>query len=106
MTEYYHYWLQEPGEKYAKKVAEERYVNLLSDLGFKHVFGRQANKDVIIAFLNGIIPDRKIADIEHLRNEQIPVNKGWKKSIYDLYCSTDDGSRIIVELQQEPRQIM
>ena len=103
MTEYYHYWLQEPGEKYAKKVVEERYVNLLSDLGFKHVFGRQANKDIIIAFLNGIIPDRKIADIEHLRNEQIPVNKGWKKSIYDLYCSTDDGSRIIVELQQEPQ---
>ena len=69
--------------------------------GFKHVFGREANKDVLIAFLNEIIPNRVIVDLDHLRNEQIPENRKWKKSVYDLYCRTNDGSRIVVELQSQ-----
>ena len=78
-----------------------KYVDLLNDCGFKHVFGRDANKDIIIAFLNEIIPDRTIVDLEHIRNEQMPMDLKSKKSVFDLYCKTDDGSRIVVELQQK-----
>ena len=71
----------------------------MSDYGFKQVFGQVANKEILIAFLNEIISDRKIVDIEHLRNEQQSQGADGKKSIYDIYCKTDDGSRIIVEMQ-------
>ena len=96
--------LCEPAIAKPKKESIGKYVNLLNDTGFKHVFGREANKDIIIAFLNEIIPDRHILDIEHLRNEQIPMRIDSKKSVYDLYCTTDDGSKIIVELQNDPQK--
>ena len=76
------------------------FANLLYDQGFKHVFGRESNKEILINFLNLIIPDRKIVDLEYLNNEQTPALKEAKNSRYDLTCKTDDGSRIIVELQK------
>lgn len=80
---------------------EIKYVNLLDDLGFKHVFGRDENKEILIAFLNEIIPDKQIIDLEHIRNEQVPFDPETKASVFDLYCETQDGSRIVVELQRE-----
>ena len=80
---------------------EIKFVNLLDDLGFKHVFGRDENKEILIAFLNEIIPDKQIIDLEHIRNEQIPSDPTTKASVFDLYCETQDGSRIVVELQRE-----
>lgn len=91
--------LQDPRIEYPSRASIQRYVNLMSDYGFKQVFGQVANKEILIAFLNEIICDRKIVDIEHLRNEQQSQGTDGKKSIYDIYCQTDDGSRIIVEMQ-------
>ena len=80
--------LCEPTIARPKKESIGKYVNLLNDTGFKHVFGREANKDIIIAFLNEIIPDRHILDIEHLRNEQIPMRIESKKiQIVSDICS-------------------
>ena len=91
--------LQDPRIEYPSRASIQRYVNLMSDYGFKQVFGQVANKEILIAFLNEIISDRKIVDIEQLRNEQQSQGADGKKSIYDIYCKTDDGSRIIVEMQ-------
>ena len=33
-----------------------KYVNLLNDVAFKWVFAREANKDLLIALLNELIP--------------------------------------------------
>ena len=81
-----------------------KYVDLLNDRGFKHVFGKDSNKDILIAFLNEVIPDRKIIDLEHIRNEQEPQGTDNKKSIFDLYCKTDNGDSIVVELQKESQK--
>ncbi len=86
-----------------KLLNEPEFVDLLDDLGFKHVFCRDANKDILIAFLNEVIPDRVIVDLSHIRNEQVPSDPGTKASIFDLYCETQDGSRIVVELQNKPQ---
>lgn len=91
--------LWEPEINYDEQ--EIKYVNLLDDLGFKHVFGRDENKEILIAFLNEIIPDKQIIDLEHIRNEQVPFDPDTKASVFDLYCETQDGSRIVVELQRE-----
>ena len=78
--------LWEPGMNYVEH--EIKFVNLLDDLGFKHVFGRDENKEILIAFLNEIIPDKQIIDLEHIRNEQIPSDPATKASVFDLYCET------------------
>ena len=77
-----------------------RYADLLDDEVFKLVFGRESTKDVMIEFLNQVIPDRRITDLEFIDKEMHPVERDAKGSVYDMFCRTDDGSRIIVEVQR------
>lgn len=77
-----------------------RYADLLIDDVFKLVFGQESTKDVMIEFLNRVIPDRKILDVEFMDKEMKSVNRREKSSVYDMNCETDDGTRIIVELQR------
>ena len=77
-----------------------KYADLLDDDVFKLVFGRESTKDVMIEFLNQVLPDRKIADLEFIDKEMHPVERDLKGSVYDMFCKTDDGSRIIVEVQR------
>ena len=79
---------------------EFKYADLLNDDVFKLVFGRESSKDVMIEFLNQVIPDRKITDLEFIDKEMHPVERDLKGSVYDMFCKTDDGSRIIVEVQR------
>ncbi|MCM1176735.1 MAG: Rpn family recombination-promoting nuclease/putative transposase [Clostridium sp.] len=94
------FMLEEPRIKNIPEKSVERYVDLLSDVGFKLVFGMEANKDIMIELLNHIIHDRKIADIEYLDKEKHGISEVDKDCVFDLYCVTDDGSRIIVEVQK------
>ena len=77
-----------------------KYADLLDDEVFKLVFGQESSKDVMIEFLNQVIPDRTIVDVEYLDKEMHPKDRETKKSVYDLFCRTDDGTRVIVELQK------
>ena len=33
-----------------------KYINLFTDFGFKKVFGEEPNKDLLISFLNTLLP--------------------------------------------------
>ena len=79
---------------------EFKYADLLDDTAFKLVFGQEATKNVMIEFLNQVITDKRIVDVEFTDKEIHPNLRDKKTSIYDLLCKTDDGSRIIVELQK------
>ena len=77
-----------------------KYADLLNDEVFKLVFGRESTKDVMIEFLNQVILDRRILDLEFIDKEMHPVERDAKGTVYDMFCKTDDGSRIIVEVQR------
>lgn len=77
-----------------------KYADLLDDDVFKLVFGRESTKDVMIEFLNQVIPDRKIEDLDFIDKEMHPVERDLRGSVYDMSCRTDDGSRVIVEVQR------
>lgn len=77
-----------------------KYADLLDDDVFKLVFGRESTKDVMIEFLNQVIPDRKIVDLEFIDKEMHPVERDAKGVVYDMFCKTDSGARIIVEVQR------
>ena len=79
---------------------EFKYADLLDDEVFKIVFGRESSKDVMIEFLNQVIPDRTIVDLDFIDKEMHPVERDSKGSVYDMFCKTDDGSRVIVEVQR------
>jgi predicted transposase/invertase (TIGR01784 family) len=73
------------------------YINLLTDFGFKRVFGI---KEVMIHFLNSVLPvEGGITDLYYANTERLGITCGERKAIYDLYCTTKNGEHIIVELQ-------
>ena len=77
-----------------------KYADLLDDDVFKLVFGRESTKEIMIEFLNQVITDRTIVDLEFIDKEMHPVERDAKGTVYDMFCKTDDGSRIIVEVQR------
>ena len=49
------------------KQVEERYISLLTDFGFKRIFGTAMNKDLLICFLNSLFNGRQVVKVE-IRN--------------------------------------
>ena len=79
----------------------DRYINLFTDFGFKKVFGEEPNKDLLISFLNTLLPAKhQIAELEFSRNEWQGVSVLDRKGIFDLHCKTPDGTYFLVELQK------
>lgn len=77
-----------------------RFINPYSDYGFKLLFGREVSKDLLIDFLNDLlVGERVITDLTFLNNEQLPEYQEGRGIIYDVYCTTDTGEKIIVEMQ-------
>lgn len=79
----------------------QRYVDILSDAGFKAVFGEKRNKDVLIDLLNVVLPERKhIMDIRYATTELPGFTLENKSVRLDLRCTGDDGTEFIVEVQR------
>lgn len=80
---------------------QAKYVNPLTDFGFKKIFGEEPNKDILISFLNEILPaQHTIQELSYARNERLGKSELDRKAIYDLYCTSATGERFIVELQK------
>ena len=78
-----------------------KYVNPYTDFGFKKLFGEEANKDLLIDFLNQLLPDQhKIVNLAFKNPEQQGDIKNDRKAIFDIHCQNDKGERFIVEMQK------
>lgn len=83
------------------KNLKDRYINPLTDFGFKKLFGSEPNKDLLIDFLNQILPDnRQVKDLTYASNDKMGRTELDRKAIFDLYCVGKDGERFIVEMQK------
>ena len=83
--------------------ALSRYINFYTDFAFKKIFGTEANKDLLISFLNvlfGLEGDAAIEDVTYLNSEQLGDSRQERRAIYDVYCKTVKGERFIVEMQK------
>ena len=79
----------------------DRYINPLTDFGFKRLFGSEPNKDLLIDFLNQVLPERhRISDLTYANNEQAGDSALDRKAIFDLRCRGANGEQFIVELQK------
>ena len=80
---------------------KDRYVNPLTDFGFKKLFGTEPNKVLLIDFLNQVLPERhQIKELTYLKNEHLGLDDLDRKAIFDLYCTGESGERFIVEIQK------
>ena len=79
----------------------EKYINPLTDFGFKKLFGEEVNKELLIDFLNELLPERhKIKELNYQQNEQLSSSEYERKAIFDLYCESEKGEKFIVEIQR------
>lgn len=79
-----------------------KFINPFTDYGFKKIFGQEISKDLLIEFLNDLLKgERVITDLTFLNNEQLPDWDEGRGLIYDIYCCTDTGEKIIVEMQNK-----
>ena len=79
---------------------EERYISLLTDFGFKRIFGSAPNKDLLICFLNSLFNGKQVVkDVSYLNPEHVGDVYTDRKDIFDVYCEGENGEKFIVEMQ-------
>ena len=82
-----------------------QFINPFSDWGFKHIFGREISKDLLICFLNDLFAGEfVIKSLAFGNKEQIGLSKDSREVIFDIYCTTDEGKEIIVEMQNRGQE--
>jgi len=78
-----------------------KYINPYTDFGFKKLFGEEGNKDLLIDFLNQLLPaHHQIADLNFKNVENLPYVPAERKAIFDIHCKALSGERFIVEMQK------
>ena len=78
-----------------------RYINPYTDFGFKKLFGEEANKDLLIDFLNAVLPLKSpIATLTFRNSEQLPDNPTDRKAVFDIACVGANGESFSVEMQK------
>lgn len=79
---------------------EERYISLLTDFGFKRIFGTDPNKELLINFLNSLFDGEEvIKDVKFLNSENVGDVYTERKAIFDVYCENEKSEKFIVEMQ-------
>ena len=79
---------------------EERYISLLTDFGFKRIFGTDPNKELLVNFLNSLFDGEEvIKDVKYLNSENVGDVYTERKAIFDVYCENEKGEKFIVEMQ-------
>ena len=79
---------------------EDRYISLLTDFGFKRIFGTAPNKELLICFLNSLFDGKQvIKDVKYLNNVHLGDVYVARKVIFDVYCEGENGEKFIVEMQ-------
>jgi len=87
--------------KFAKnKETMAKYLDPKADVTFKKIFGE--NKDILISFLNSVLPLPKrteIQSLEYISSEMVPKTPDGKNSIVDVRCTDNSKRTFIVEMQ-------
>ncbi len=80
--------------------SEERYISLLTDFGFKRIFGTEPNQDLLVNFLNSLFEgEQVIKKVTFLNSENVGDVYTDRKAIFDVYCENEQGEKFIVEMQ-------
>jgi predicted transposase/invertase (TIGR01784 family) len=80
---------------------QEKYLNPFTDFGFKKLFGSEPNKELLIDFLNQLLPPQhQIQDLTYVRGEMLGDTMLDRGAVFDIYCTSPSGEHFIVEMQK------
>ena len=82
------------------------FINPLTDFGFKKVFcTTERGSRRLTSFLRAFLPDimRDVVSITFRPTEILGEREAEKKVVFDIYCVTDTGRHIIIEMQRAER---
>jgi hypothetical protein len=69
-----------------------KFINPYTDFGFKKLFGEEANKDLLIDFLNQLLPlHHQIRELEFRNGENMGDFASERKAIFDIHCKATSG---------------
>jgi predicted transposase/invertase (TIGR01784 family) len=78
----------------------KRFINPFTDMSFKRIFGQEEHKSILISFLNTLFEDEIIIeDLKYMDKEQVGDEDDSRTIIFDIYCTTNTGEHVIVEMQ-------
>ena len=86
-----------------KKMA--RFIDPRVDWAFKRIFGSEDTKECLITFLNGLFEDELvIKDVTFAKTEKLGLRPDDRGVVFDVYCVTNEGKHIIVEMQKKEQE--
>ena len=92
--------MEDTNEEKKAGCQEKSYANLLCDFMFKRMFCSEANKDVLIWFLNMVLEDVEIKSVDFIPTEHLGLTEEDRKVIFDISCECTDGRTFIIEMQK------
>jgi len=69
------------------------------DNEFKRLFATPGNEDLLQTLIDSIIPEKGITSVTLGNQENHREHANSKKTIFDVRCTTQDGTTVIVEMQ-------
>lgn len=75
------------------------FIDLKRDFVFKWVFGTEGHEELLLLLIDSILPEKHIRHVMLGAQEQEPDREDAQGGIYDIYCVTDDGSSLTIEMQ-------
>ncbi len=85
----------------AKAICSKKYINPYTDFGFKKLFGEEGSKDLLIDFLNQLLPPKHQIEYVTFKNtEHLAETNVERKAFFDIYCESTTGENFIVEMQK------
>jgi predicted transposase/invertase (TIGR01784 family) len=84
---------------------ESKFLSPRNDAAFRHTFGSERYKHILILFLNDILGFEgysKIFKVTFLQTIQDPDISAMKASIVDVLCEDSNGVQYIIEMQVAP----
>ena len=80
--------------------AKSRFIDLTRDYGFKIVMADEDHPELMLGFLNAVIPEREIVSIRFMNTEMLPPYEENHRMNYDILCMDSDGNRFLIEMQK------
>jgi len=75
------------GNKNKSNTMISKYFNPYTDFGFKKLFGEEASKELLVDFLNQLLPEyHQIKELTFKNPENMADTQEERKSIFDIYC--------------------
>ncbi|WP_285011127.1 Rpn family recombination-promoting nuclease/putative transposase [Pedobacter faecalis] len=77
------------------------YISPFTDFSFKRIFGSEASKGILKAFLNEVLEGRRtIETIEYSKNEYLGEIENEGGIVLDVVCTDQFGNTFLIEIQR------